>query len=85
MQLMNYVEIECLPSYIPHTADVDVSDIDFETPKHVKDLDIAKMEGITMITDLEETVCTLSEPVEIEEDVEVAGDSADVPVIGDEK
>lgn len=81
LQLMNHVEIECLPSYIPHTADVDVSDIDFETPKFVKDLDIAKMDGITMITDLEETVCTLSEPVEVEE--EVAGDSADVPVIGE--
>ena len=86
MQLMNNVEIECLPSYIPHTADVDVSDIDFDTPKYVKDLDIANMEGITMLTDLEETVCTLSEPVEIEEDeVEVAGDSVDVPVIGDEQ
>lgn len=83
MQLMNHVEIECLPSYIPHTADVDVSDMDFDTPKFVKDLDIAKMEGITMLTDLEETVCTLSEPVEIEEEVEVAGDSVDVPVIGD--
>lgn len=84
MQLMNHVEIECLPSYIPHTADVDVSDIDFDTPKFVKDLDIANMDGITMITDLEETVCTLSEPIEVEDDdAEAAGDSADVPVIGE--
>ena len=85
MQLMNNVEIECLPSYIPHTADVDVSDIDFETAKFVKDLDIANMEGVTMLTDLEETVCTLSEPtVVVDTDVDAADSAADVPVIGED-
>lgn len=66
LQLLDQVEIECLPSYIPKTAVVDVLDIDFSTPKHVRDLDIANMEGIDMLTDLDEPVCSLATPSNVE-------------------
>lgn len=62
LQLLDQIEIECLPSYIPKTADIDVEDMDFTTPKFVKDVDIASMEGITILTNLDETVCSLTSP-----------------------
>ena len=87
MQLLDVVEIECLPSYIPKTADIDVEDMDFTTPKFVRDTDIASMEGITMLTDLDEPVCSLTEPTVTTEEVEdEATEAADeVPVIGEEE
>lgn len=73
LQLLDQVEIECLPSYIPKTADIDVEDMDFTTPKFVKDTDIASMEGITVLTNLDEPVCSLSPPAtgSGDEDLEV--------------
>lgn len=50
----------------------------------VKDLDVANNEEITVLTDLEEIVCSLQEPREEEiSDEEV--DAADVEVIGEDK
>lgn len=62
VQLLDQIEIECLPSNIPNGAEVDVANMDFTTPILVKDLDIAKNESITILRDLEDVVCTLSEP-----------------------
>lgn len=62
LQLLDQIEIECLPSYIPKTADIDVENMDFTSPKYVKDVDIASMEGITILTNLEEPVCSLTSP-----------------------
>lgn len=86
-QLLNEVEVECLPGDIPNSADVDVSGMDFTTPLFVKDLDIFNDEKITMLTDEDTVVCTLSEPTEIEEDEtdEEEEVSAEVPVIGDDE
>jgi len=86
LQLMDQIDIECLPSYIPKTADVDVSDMDFTTPKLVRDTDIAKMEGITILTDLDEPVCSLSSPTITEDDtLELTVEADEVPVIGEEE
>lgn len=87
-QLIDEVEIECLPGDIPSAADVDVIDIDFATPILVKDLDIAKNEKITMLTDVESVVCTLSEPSYDEEAEEAAiGEEVDVevPLVSEEE
>lgn len=86
-QLLNEVEVECLPGNIPNTADADVSDMDFTTPLFVSDLDIAKDENIEILDRQDMVICTLSEPQEeeeeeIEEDEE---DAADVPVVGEEE
>ncbi len=84
MQLIDQIEVECLPSYIPKTADIDVENMDFTTPMYVKDTDIASMEGIAILSNLDDVVCSLSPPVthtEVEEDV---AESAEVPVIGEE-
>lgn len=70
MQQLDQVDIECLPADIPNTADVDVQDMDFTTPIFVKDLDIASNEKINILTDLDATVCILTEPTVREEDEE---------------
>lgn len=71
LHILDQVEIECLPKDIPQSAEVDVEDIDFTTPKFVKDLNIAKDEKITILTDLEAPVCSLSEPaIRADEDAE---------------
>ncbi len=62
IQLLDQIEIECLPAHIPSAAQVDVQDMDFSTPITVKDLDIASDENITVLRDLEDVVCTLSQP-----------------------
>lgn len=87
MQLIDEIEVECLPTYIPQTADIDVADIDFDTPKLVSDTDVANMEEVEVLTDLDEVVCTLTLPMEEEEEEEDIDEevSADVPVIGEEE
>lgn len=87
-QLLNEVEVECLPGDIPTTADVDVMDMDFIDPLFVKDLDIASNEAITILAELDTVVCTLSEPSleeELDEELEEEMDAADVPVISEEE
>lgn len=85
MQLMDHIEVECLPSYIPKTADIDVEDMDFSTPKFVRDADVANMEDITVLTNLDDIVCNLSAPtVAAESDETVEEAAEEVPVIGEE-
>ena len=87
VQILDEVEVECLPADIPNTAEVDVADMDFATPIYVSDLDIAKEEKVEILLDLDTVVCTLSEPSmeEEEEDLEEVEDAADVPLVSDEE
>lgn len=88
MQLVDEIEVECLPTYIPQTADIDVSDIDLDTPKLVSDADVAQMEEVEVLSDLDEVVATLSLPMEEEEEDELDEEDVsaeDVPVIGEDE
>lgn len=89
-QLLNEIEVECLPGNIPNSADLDVSGMDFDTPLFVRDVDIAKDEDIEILMDYDTVVCTLTEPMEEEEEEEELeegeeADAADVPVIGEDE
>lgn len=87
-QMLDQVEIECLPGHIPNTADIDVIDMQFNDPKYVRDLDIANDEKITILTDLDTLICTLSEPSLEEEEEDLDADTdvdVEVPVIGEEE
>lgn len=89
VQQIDEIEVECLPSYIPNTAEVDVQHIDFDTTFQVKDLDVASIEEVTILTELDEVVCSLTEPRiyeeedldELEEDDEIT----EPELIGEEK
>lgn len=78
MQLLDQVEIECLPNHIPNGAEVDVENMDFNTPILVKDLNIANDSNITILRDLEDVVCTLNQPAINEEDAE-GDEETDIP------
>lgn len=83
-QLIDQVEVECLPGNIPQGAHVDVSDMDFDTPKLVKDLDIASDETIEILADINATVCVLSQPSMEEETDEETEVDAEVPLVSDD-
>lgn len=88
MQLVDEIEVECLPTYIPQTADIDVSDIDLDTAKLVSDADVAQIDEVEILTDLDEVVATLSLPMEEEEEDELDEEDVsaeDVPVIGEDE
>lgn len=83
VQNLDDVEVECLPKYIPQTADVDVKDMQIGDNKTIADLDIFANENITILADEDEVVCSLqevSEEVIEDEEAEVA-DAADVPTV----
>ena len=85
VQNLESVEVECLPKYIPQTADVDVKEMAIGDNMTVADLDIASNEDITILADEDEVVCSLQEVSEeeiVDEDAE-AVDAADVPTVGE--
>ena len=77
MQMMDAVEIECLPGDIPESVGIDVSGMDFNTPLLVKDLEIMKDDKLTVLTDHEQVICSLNPPsvaTEVAEDEEICSD-----------
>lgn len=83
MQLLDEIEIECLPKNLPNEAAVSVIDMQYGDSFEVKDLDVFKNPDIKVLNDETEAVCSLSEPKEevIEEGVEEV--SADVPTVSE--
>ena len=82
LQLLEEVEVECLPTSLPSDAIVDVADMQIGDTLTVADLDVASIDDIEVLTDLEEAVCSLQEPreEEIVEDEDDA-DAAEVPTV----
>ena len=79
MQMMDTVEIECLPGDIPESVGIDVSGMDFNTPLLVKDLEIMKDDKLTVLTDHEQVICSLNPPsvaIEAAEDEETPAPDA---------
>ena len=84
IQTLNTLHIECLPGDLPDVITLDVIDMEIGDQITVADLDIVKDEKITVLTDLDETVCLLThETEEAEEETEEAS-AADVPEIGED-
>lgn len=84
VQQLDEIEIECLPKYIPESAQVDVSNIDFNTPIYVSDLDVSKNENITVLEEPDVLVATLVTAAKVEEEEEVEEEVApdEVPLVG---
>lgn len=87
MQMLDTIEVECLPGNIPEVVEIDVSGIDFDTPIYVSDLDLMEDENVEILTEHETAICTLNEPSveEEEEELDEDEDPMDVPVIGEEE
>lgn len=82
-QILSELEIECLPGDIPEEVSINVSDMDFETPIYVKDLEVFSDDKITVFHEEDDIVATLSEPQEVVEEEEEGEevDAADVPTV----
>ncbi|MDD7464540.1 MAG: 50S ribosomal protein L25 [Anaerococcus sp.] len=76
IQNIDNVDVECLPKYIPQTADINVVDMQIGDTFTVADLDIAKNENITILAEEDEVVCSLQEPQE--ENLDEVDEAADV-------
>ena len=84
VQNLETVDVECLPRYIPQTADVDVKEMEIGDNMTIADLDIFADENITILEDDDEVVCSLQEVSEeeiIEDEEAEAEDAADVPTV----
>lgn len=58
-QVQREIEVECLPSDIPSSIDIDVSELLIGDTVHVSDL---KVENAEILTDLEAVIATVSAP-----------------------
>jgi len=80
--IIRTVEVRCLPTAIPTAIDVDVSALAIGQSVHVRDL---KVEGVTILTDSDDTIATVVAPT-VEEVVapaegEVAAAAAEPEVV----
>jgi len=66
--IIRTIEVRCLPTAIPTAIDVDVSALAIGQSVHVRDL---KVEGVTILTDTDDTIATVVAPT-VEEVVEPA-------------
>ena len=85
VQNLETVEVECLPRYIPQTADVDVTNLEIGENKTVADLDIFANENINVLEEEDVVICSLQEVSEeeiIDEEAPEA-DAADVPTVNE--
>ena len=85
LQLLEEVEVECLPTSLPSEGVVNVADMQIGDTLTVADLDVASIADIEVLTDLDEAVCALQEPREesVEDEEEASADAADVPTVGE--
>lgn len=80
IQVIDEIEVECLPIDLPSEAIVNVTEMQIGDVKEVKDLDIANNDKIEIFVDLNEAVATLQEVQEVEEE-ETSSDAASVPTV----
>lgn len=86
MQVLDQVDIECLPADIPtNGGEVSVEDMTFDTPIMVKDLDIAQNPKIHILRDPDDVVCTLTPPSTYTEEEAEEKSAQDVEVIKEKK
>lgn len=84
IQVLNEIEVICLPKYLPSEAIVNVAEMQIGDAKTVADLDIYGDENIKIDLEADETVATLVEPTEEEEPEEEAEEvSAEVPTVSE--
>jgi large subunit ribosomal protein L25 len=74
-QLLHEIEIQCLPSLIPHELSIDVAHLGIGEVLHVRDLPVPQ--GIQVLADADEVVASVS--VRGEEEAAAASPTAEAP------
>ena len=85
MQQLDEIEIECLPKDIPQSIEAEVSDITFDNPILVSDLEIFNNENITLFREADDVIANLVAPAEETEEAEEEVEADEVPVVGKEE
>lgn len=87
LQMIDEIEVECLPGDIPAQAEVDVENMQIGDVITIADLDVSKNEKVNVLIDENEPVASLNEPQEesAQEEEEESTEAADVPVVGEEE
>lgn len=75
--ILREVEVECLPTQIPESIDVDAEFVEMGGSLHVSDLPIP--EGVKLLTDPSEVILTVTAPVAEEEKAEEEAAAAAEP------
>lgn len=83
LQLLEEVEVECLPTSLPSEGVANVADMQIGDTLTVADLDVASIADIEVLTDLDEAICALQEPREESVEEEASAGAADVPTVGE--
>ncbi|MFV2007147.1 MAG: 50S ribosomal protein L25 [Longimicrobiales bacterium] len=65
-QTIHEIRVKCIPSLIPPSFEVDVTSLEVGDSLHVSDITID--EDVELITDLEQTICTVALPKVVEVD-----------------
>jgi large subunit ribosomal protein L25 len=71
-QVRHEIEIECLPSEIPPSFEVDISGLEIGDSLHIGDIDLG---GVELLDEAERTICLVAAPrvVEVEEEEDLEG------------
>ncbi|CDZ74623.1 50S ribosomal protein L25 [Peptoniphilus sp. ING2-D1G] len=83
LQILDELEIECLPADLPSEATYDVMSMQIGDQVTVADLDVAQNEKIEIFNEMDEIVASLQEPREEVIDEETEEVSADVPTVSE--
>lgn len=82
-QIVHELPVKCIPSEIPETIELDVTELGMHEAIHVSDVELA--EGVQVLLDPERTICTVVSPkVVITEPEEVEEEEVEVELIGEE-
>lgn len=87
IQVLDEVEIECLPLDLPSEAKVNVASMETGDVFEVKDLDIAANDRIEILTSENDTVATLQDIIETSDEEENAEETeaSEVPTVKEEE
>jgi large subunit ribosomal protein L25 len=86
-QIIHELPVRCIPSKIPESFEVDVSELEIDSALHVSDIEFG--EGVEPTVDLERTLCLVAAPRVHEEPVEeilaegLGEEAAEPEVIGE--
>ena len=82
VQVLNEVELECLPSDIPEVIEIDISDLNFGENKQISDIDVN--EKITIKSDANDIIASITQADKEEEAVPVSDEEGGEFLEGEE-
>ncbi len=81
-QTLHEIEVECTPKDIPENFTVNIASLEMGESLHVESLEVP--EGVKILTDLDQTIATITAPrKEAEEGEEAEAEDAEPEVIGE--